>query len=74
MDHAAPLASPAEILSFPQTSRIDEQLLTTVLDNMQQGVLMFDFETRLIFCNKRYLEMYGLLPEIARPGAACAIF
>ena len=38
------------------------------MDNMSQGVLIFDSETRLIFCNRRYLEMYGLMPEVARPG------
>ena len=65
MDQVIPAA---EILTFPQTSRIDEQLLETVLNNMSQGVLLFDSDTRLIFCNKRYLEMYGLLPEFARPG------
>jgi len=68
MDQTKHTSSPAEILSFPQKSQIDEQLLATVLDNMPQGVLMFDSETRLIFCNRRYLEMYGLLPEFARPG------
>jgi len=68
MDQIAQQLPPAEILSFPQISRIDEQLLETVLDNMSQGVLMFNSETRLIFCNRRYLEMYGLMPEVARPG------
>ena len=47
---------------------MDEALLETVLNNMSQGVLLFDSETRLIFCNRRYIEMYGLSPEIARPG------
>jgi diguanylate cyclase (GGDEF)-like protein len=65
MDQVTPAA---EILSFPQTTRIDERLLETVLNNMSQGVLLFDAETRLIFCNHRYLEMYGLLAEFARPG------
>ena len=68
MDQATQLPSPAEILSFPQISRVDEQLFETVLNNMSQAVLMFDSETRLIFCNIRYMEMYGLLPEFARPG------
>jgi len=62
------VSTAAEILSFPQTTRIDEQMLETVLNNMSQGVLLFDSDTRLIFCNHRYLEMYGLLPEFARPG------
>ena len=43
-------------------------LLQTVLNNMSQGVLMFDSETRLIFCNQRYIELYGLSPEIVKPG------
>jgi diguanylate cyclase (GGDEF)-like protein len=58
----------AEILSFPHMSRKEDELLQTVLNNLSQGVLLFDSETRLIFCNKRYVEMYGLLPEVARPG------
>jgi diguanylate cyclase (GGDEF)-like protein len=57
-----------EIVPFPQISRRDDQLLHTVLNNMSQGVLLFDSQTRLIFCNERYLEMYGLLPDAARPG------
>lgn len=68
MDQTTQPSSPAEVISFPQVSRIDEQLLATVLDNMSQGVLLFDSETRLIFCNRRYMEMYGLVPEIVRPG------
>ena len=67
MDHNTE-QSRADILSFPQTSRTDEALLHTVLNNMSQGVLTFDSQTRLIFCNRRYAEMYGLPPEVARPG------
>ena len=58
----------ADILAFPHMSRKDEQLLQTVLNNMSQGVLMFDQETRLIFCNKRYIELYGLSAEIVKSG------
>src|SRR6516164_642859 len=61
-------APAAEILSFPQVSQIDSQLLETVLNNLSQGVALFDSETQLIFCNRRYTEMYGLLSEFARPG------
>jgi len=68
MEQITQQTSQAEILSFPQMSRKDEDLLQTVLNNMSQGVLLFDSETRLIFCNQRYVEMYGLLPDIARPG------
>ncbi len=38
------------------------------LENMLQGVAMFDAEQRLIVCNRRYAEMYGLTPEQVKPG------
>jgi diguanylate cyclase (GGDEF)-like protein len=61
-------SSPAHILSFPQSSRKDEQLLQAVLNNMSQGVLMFDSEKRLIFCNRTYIEMYKLSADVVKPG------
>jgi diguanylate cyclase (GGDEF)-like protein len=45
-----------------------QQLLDTVLNNMSQGVLMFGADTRLVFCNQRYVEMYGLSSQIVQPG------
>ena len=42
--------------------------LTSALDNMSQGLCMFDASTRLIICNERYLEMYGLTRDRAYPG------
>jgi diguanylate cyclase (GGDEF)-like protein len=68
MDLISEQSSPADILAFPQISRKEEQLLRTVLNNMTQGVLMFDAETRLIFCNQRYTEMYALSSDVATPG------
>jgi diguanylate cyclase (GGDEF)-like protein len=35
---------------------------------MSQGLVMFDSSGRLVVCNQRYLEMYGLSAEIVRPG------
>jgi diguanylate cyclase (GGDEF)-like protein/PAS domain S-box-containing protein len=58
----------AEILSFPQVSHIDQQLLEAILNYMPHGVLLFDLEERLIFSNRRYIEMYGLSLEFVRPG------
>ena len=48
----------------------DQHLLHTVLENMTQGVLMFDADARLVFCNRRYMEMYGLPAEAAKPGSS----
>ncbi len=42
--------------------------LTTAINNMSQGLLMFDSADRLVVCNERYLQMYGLSPEIVKPG------
>src|SRR5215216_2158141 len=42
--------------------------LTTALDNMSQGLCMFDSSARLVIGNRRYLDMYGLNPEKAKPG------
>jgi diguanylate cyclase (GGDEF)-like protein len=38
-------------------------VLDTVLSNITQGVCFFDGEKRLLLCNRRYLEIYGLPGE-----------
>jgi diguanylate cyclase (GGDEF)-like protein len=68
MDQTKHQSLRADILAFPHMTRKDEQLLQTVLNNMSQGVLMFDSETRLTFCNQRYLELYGLSPDVVKSG------
>jgi diguanylate cyclase (GGDEF)-like protein len=68
---ASILAFPLAAGSAPPKSHAPTDhhtLLATVLDNMSQGVLMFDAEARLVFCNQRYIEMYRLSPEVVVPG------
>jgi diguanylate cyclase (GGDEF)-like protein len=38
------------------------------LGNMPMGLCMFDADERLVVCNVRYVEMYGLDKELAKPG------
>ncbi|MEM7425617.1 MAG: PAS-domain containing protein [Pseudomonadota bacterium] len=38
------------------------------LNNMIQGLCMFDSEQRLLLCNRQYLEMYGFSPDVVKPG------
>jgi diguanylate cyclase (GGDEF)-like protein len=38
------------------------------INNMSQGLCFFDGAQRLIVCNSRYTEMYGLAPESIYPG------
>ncbi|MBI3435628.1 MAG: EAL domain-containing protein [Proteobacteria bacterium] len=42
--------------------------LTEAVDNMGHGLVMFDARGRLVTCNTRYLEMYGLSRDIVRHG------
>jgi methyl-accepting chemotaxis protein len=51
--------------------RLDDKgrLLEIALNNMTQGVVMFDTAGRLVVCNERYMAMYGLSAEIVKPGA-----
>jgi diguanylate cyclase (GGDEF)-like protein len=39
------------------------------LSNMPHGLAMFDADRRLIVCNRRYVEMYRVPPELAERGA-----
>jgi PAS domain-containing protein len=45
-------------------------LLDGALNNMTQGVNMFDRAGTLVLANERYIEMYGLTRAIVRPGVA----
>jgi methyl-accepting chemotaxis protein len=47
-------------------------LLDTALNNMTQGVVMFDAVGKLVVCNDRYLRMYSLSPDVVKPGCALA--
>src|SRR5262245_46915508 len=49
-------------------ARRDSALLAVVLDNITQGVVMFDAAERLVVCNDRYVEMYGLSRDVVKPG------
>ncbi|MGH6684341.1 MAG: PAS-domain containing protein [Pseudolabrys sp.] len=42
--------------------------LSTALANMSQGLNMFDRRGTITLVNRRYLEMYGLSPDIVKPG------
>src|SRR5262245_27124371 len=43
--------------------RTHNSRLLTALDNMSQGLCMFDAAARLVVANRRYIEVYGLSPE-----------
>jgi diguanylate cyclase (GGDEF)-like protein len=43
-----------------------------VLDNMSQGLTLFDADQRLMVCNRRFVEMYGLTQDQVPPGTPFA--
>jgi diguanylate cyclase (GGDEF)-like protein/PAS domain S-box-containing protein len=59
--------------SREDTAPTQQQLFDTILSNLSQGVLMFDKKARVVFCNRRYIEMYGLSPKIAKPGCGLRV-
>jgi diguanylate cyclase (GGDEF)-like protein/PAS domain S-box-containing protein len=42
--------------------------LATAMNNLSQGVVMFDAAERLVACNDRYIEIYGLSPQVIKAG------
>ena len=48
--------------------KLEKQRLDTAVENMTQGLTLFDQTKRLVVCNQRYIEMYGLSPEVVKPG------
>jgi diguanylate cyclase (GGDEF)-like protein len=44
--------------------------LDTAINNMGEGLCMFDADKRLVVCNDRYARMYQLPAELLRPGTA----
>ena len=58
-----------------ERARVAEQTATALterfdraLNNMSQGLCFFDEDQRLIVCNRQYLQIYDLDPEVVRPG------
>lgn len=60
----------ATVSSFRARKILDEKSrhLETAIEHMSQGLVLFDREERLVLCNRRYIEMYGLPSDIVKPG------
>ncbi len=48
--------------------RLDNLRMRVAINNMSQGLCMFDGNERLVVCNQRYMEMYSLSPDVVKPG------
>jgi diguanylate cyclase (GGDEF)-like protein len=44
------------------------QHLDTAINNMTQGLLLFNATGHLVICNQSYLDMFGLSRDVVKPG------
>jgi diguanylate cyclase (GGDEF)-like protein len=51
-----------------QQEEQEKRRLDIAVNNIIQGLLLFDADERIVVCNRQYIEMYGLSPEVVRPG------
>jgi diguanylate cyclase (GGDEF)-like protein len=51
-----------------QQHRMEKHRLDTAINNMTQGLLLYDSSERLVVCNQRYISMYGLSADLVKPG------
>ncbi|HZL31402.1 MAG TPA: PAS-domain containing protein [Pseudolabrys sp.] len=56
------------VVALQRRQSAQNRQLSAALDNMSQGLNMFDAQGRITLLNRRYLEMYGLSPDIIKPG------
>ena len=57
-------------MSSMQMLALEKQRLDLAMNNMAQGLIMFDAAERMVVCNDLYIEMYGLSREIVKPGCS----
>ncbi len=43
-------------------------LLEQAINNLSLGLIIFDSKREVVFCNQRYMEIYGLSSEQVKPG------
>ena len=62
------IESEAAVADLSREIASKSEQLEGALANMSQGLCMYDAQQRLILCNQRYLELFGLPVELVRPG------
>ncbi|WP_213736317.1 EAL domain-containing protein [Bradyrhizobium sp. dw_411] len=52
-----------------QKQALEKQRLDIAVNNMTHGLLLFDSSARLVIWNQRYVDMYGMSPDVLKRGA-----
>jgi len=46
----------------------ERRQLSVAVNNIPQGLVLYDSSARIIICNQPYIEMFALSPDVAKPG------
>src|SRR5664279_2379381 len=52
--------------------QVDNVRMRVAINNMSQGLCMFDRHEQLVVCNRRYMDLYQLPDEVVKPGRTLA--
>jgi PAS domain-containing protein len=66
------LAMLAAAIGITRRMHVDNRRMRVAINNMSQGLCMFDRNERLEVCNRRYMELYQLPDEVVTPGRTLA--
>ena len=66
------LAMLAAAIGITRRMHVDNRRMRVAINNMSQGLCMFDRNERLVVCNRRYMELYQLPDEVVTPGRTLA--
>jgi diguanylate cyclase (GGDEF)-like protein/PAS domain S-box-containing protein len=56
------------VRKLSQQHRLEKQRLDTAVNNIPQGLIVYDNTAHVTVCNDRYIEMFGLSADVVKPG------
>src|SRR5262249_11842927 len=60
------LAMALTLAALSRLLRTDNQRMRIAINNMSQGLCMFDGNERLVVCNQRYMDMYKVSGDVVK--------
>src|SRR3974390_692549 len=55
-------------IAVARRMQVNNRRMRVAINNMSQGLCMFDGDERLVVCNRRYLDLYQLPGEVGQPA------
>jgi methyl-accepting chemotaxis protein len=59
-------------IALTRRTQVNNIRMRVAINNMSQGLCMFDGHERLVVCNQRYKDLYKLSDDIVKPGRTLA--